>query len=224
MFLKILKYILIFLIFFGYLIAFLLLFDGRMLLSDWHLVSGCGRGYNRPLSLIPRQSHHQIQPMISRSSSQVSDDDGIIITINPWSLNRHHHLHFQLLWIAVGIFSITHLHFMQRPKPPFSYFPRIKKSLIIIFSNSLLRPNLFSSHKMCDDRTHSWKNAKTRLCYFPSWPSSFFASRRAKHALNTCAGKFSTSTDSVTCFFLAHCNIFWAHCNMNIVLLVEQVW
>ena len=117
---------------------FVLLFDGRMLLSDWHLVSGCGRGYNRPLSLIPRQSHHHIQPMHNVLFEQY---DGITITANPWSLNRHHHLHFQLLWIAVGIFSITHLHFMQRP--PFSYFPRIKKSLIIIFFNSLLRPNLF---------------------------------------------------------------------------------
>ena len=149
-----------FLIFFRYLIAFVLLFDGRMLLSDWHLVSGCGRGYNRPLSLIPRQSHHHIQPMHNVLFEQY---DGITITANPWSLNRHHHLHCQLPWIAVGIFSITHLHFMQRPKPPFSYFPRIKKSLIIIFFNSLLRPNLYSSHKMCDNRTHSWKNALTAI-------------------------------------------------------------
>ena len=69
-----------FLIFFRYLIAFVLLFDGRMLLSDWHLVSGCGRGYNRPLSLIPRRSHHHIQPMHNVLFEQY---DGITITANP---------------------------------------------------------------------------------------------------------------------------------------------
>ena len=113
--------------------------------------------------------------------STLCNDQQVIITSIWWWWDHHHNQPVIIespssFALSTTLNSCWHIFyypfaFMQRPKPPFSYLPRIKKSLIIIFFNSLLRPNLFLNVPTV---------GKTRWLLFSSWPCSFFASLRGR--------------------------------------------